>query len=69
MPGRAKEGGLAAFIVIGSGVAVVGMATKVWGLVFAGLTFIIIGVASIVGARKLQSDKEDQRDDQGHHTG
>jgi len=53
-----KEGALAAFIVIGSGVVVVGIATEVWGLIFAGLTFIIIGVASIVGSRKPGGDKE-----------
>ena len=59
MPKKVKEGGLAAFIVIGAGMVVVGIATEVWGLMFGGLTFIIIGVASIVGARKRESETED----------
>jgi hypothetical protein len=58
MPGKAKEGGLAAFIVIGVGMVAVGIATRVWGLMFGGLTFIIIGVASIVGVRRSQKGDE-----------
>ena len=59
MAGKVKEGGLAAFIVIGAGMVVVGIATETWGLMFGGLTFIIIGVASIVGARRSDAGGED----------
>jgi len=59
MPGSAKDGGIVAFIIIGMGMVVIGITSEVSGLIFGGLTFIIIGAASVLRARKREEDKED----------
>ena len=46
-----KTPSLIGFIVIGSGVTVVGLATENYGLMGAGVVFIIIGVADVMRSR------------------
>ena len=48
---------LSGFIVIGCGLIAVAIATGTWGLAFGGATFIVIGVASVLGARKADMNE------------
>ena len=54
-----RKGNLLAFIVIGSGIVTIGISIRNWGLMGAGLVFIIIGVVSVVSARKGEGGRED----------
>jgi len=56
-----RKGNLTAFIVIGLGLVAVGIATENYGLMGAGVLFIIIGVTDVVKKRKGggESDETD----------
>jgi hypothetical protein len=48
-----------AFIIIGLGMVTVGISTETWGLMGAGVVFIVIGAVSVVQSRRQQrTDKE-----------
>ena len=47
-----RKPNLIAFIVIGSGMIVVGISTEVWGLALGGVVFVIIGAADVVQKRR-----------------
>jgi hypothetical protein len=50
---------LVAFIIIGLGMVTVGISTETWGLMGAGVVFIVIGAVSVVQSRRQQrTDKE-----------
>jgi hypothetical protein len=50
---------LVAFIIIGLGMVTVGISTETWGLMGAGMLFILIGAVSVVQSRRARSeDKE-----------
>jgi predicted benzoate:H+ symporter BenE len=60
-----RKPNLIAFIVIGCGLVAVGISTENWGLLGAGVLFIIIGVASVVKAKREgeADNSDDQRQD------
>jgi hypothetical protein len=50
---------LVAFIIIGLGMVTVGISTETWGLMGAGMLFIIIGAVSVVQSRREQNAADD----------
>ena len=63
MAERKRAPNLVAFIAIGGGLVAVGISTSNWGLLGAGMLFIIIGAASVVKA-KQKRDTDDTGDEQ-----
>ena len=63
MAERKRKPNLVAFIAIGGGLVAVGIATDNWGLLGAGVLFIIIGAASVVKTRR-ERDTDDSGDEQ-----
>lgn len=63
MAKRKRKPNLVAFIAIGGGLVAVGISTDNWGLLGAGVLFIIIGAASAVKARR-ERDTDDPGDEQ-----
>jgi len=54
MPRGRRKAGLAGFIVIGCGLVAVGISTKNYGLMSAGVVFILIGAADVIRSRKSE---------------
>jgi hypothetical protein len=54
-----RRANLVGFVAIGGGLVAVGIATRNWGLLGAGVLFIIIGAADAVRARERDDDQED----------
>ncbi len=63
MAGRKRKPNLVAFIAIGGGLVAVGISTDNWGLLGAGVLFIIVGAASAVKSRR-ERDTDDPGDEQ-----
>ena len=63
MAGRKRKRNLVAFIAIGGGLVAVGISTDNWGLLGAGVLFIIVGAASAVKSRR-ERDTDDPGDEQ-----
>ena len=63
MAKKKRTPNLVAFIAIGGGLVAVGISTDNWGLLGAGVLFIIIGAASAVKTRR-ERDADDPGDEQ-----
>ncbi|MCK4410453.1 MAG: hypothetical protein KAW67_10215 [Candidatus Eisenbacteria sp.] len=60
-----RKPNLIAFIAIGCGLVAVGISTDNWGLLGAGVLFIIIGAASVVKAtREREADNSNDQQQQ-----
>ena len=63
MAKKKRTPNLVAFIAIGGGLVAVGISTDNWGLLGAGVLFIIIGAASAVKTRR-ERDTNDPGDEE-----
>lgn len=59
MAAEKRKPNLTGLLVIGCGLVAVGIATKNYGLMGAGVLFIIIGAAAVVRKRKGGSEDDD----------